>query len=113
MSYIRPMRSVVQSLYERLREALQTGGSLSLSSEEVRTLADIGAYGLLQEAENLELEIQCPAKIPRMSLAISGSKKGTTERRQIFGKSDSTTGKLGPDTILALIAGTSKTPKEL
>ena len=110
MMHTRVMQSAVQSLYERFREALQTSASLSLSPDEVRTLADIGAYRLLQETENLELGLQCPAKIPPMSLAISGSKRGTTVRRQTSGKSGSTIGKLGPDTILALIAGTSKAP---
>ena len=106
------MSSAVQSFYERFREALKSGGALSLLPDDVRMLADLGAYSLLQDAENKELGIQCPETLPLTSLAISGSKNGKTAHRRTSGKSDATTSRLDRDTILALLAGTSKTPKE-
>lgn len=105
------MPSPIQSLYERFREALKSGGSMSLMPDDVRTLADLGTYRHLQDAENQELGIQCPEKHHLTSLAISGSKSGVTARRRTFGKSEATTSRLDRDIISALIAGTSKTPK--
>ena len=106
------MSSPIQSLYERFRDALKSGGSLSLLSNDVRTLADLGTYRLLQDAENEELGIQCPEKLPLTSLAINGLKNGRTGHLRTSGKSGATTNKLDRDTILALIARTSKTPNQ-
>ena len=104
------MPSIVQSLYERFREALQNGGALTLSPDEIRLLADIGAYGLLQDADNMELGIKCLKNNPRTSLATSGLKSGKTVHHLTSGKSGLTTTRLDRGTISALIAGTSKTP---
>ena len=105
------MPSSIQSLYERFREALKTGVYLTLLPDDVRILADLGTYRLLQDAENKELGIQCPETLPHTSLATNGLKNGKTAHRPTSGKFDVTTGKLGRDTILALLAGTSKKPK--
>ena len=54
----------------KYRRALRNGTGLSLTAEQARALAEIGALDIVTEAENQEL---CPVKPARASTATSGS----------------------------------------
>lgn len=96
--------SNLSDIARKFRRALRNGTGAHFSRDELRTLADLGVFERLQQAEAIEIQSRWAGQTYATTSVWTDS-TGDDTKGPFVGNSSDVTGKPGRSVIEALVAG--------